>query len=189
MWVPHPRLAVVAWRRSARDNAGVTASQKAILLAVVFAAGVGLGSAARRYLGSTQTPHQTEHSSGSRDNAPSMSKEAVSHPNENELAAASFPDRLDAILAMPNRYKRLRAIMAVADNLGSDEIHDALVRLEKVHFQERDKLLFVLLHRWGELDPKAALDYARKIKADDRSSAVTHVIKGWCESDPAAAEA
>src|SRR4029079_12197855 len=98
-------------------------------------------------------------------------------------------ERLDAILAMPNLYKRLRAIMAVADNLGSDEIHDALVRLEKVHFQERDKLLFVLLHRWGELDPKAALDYARKIKADDRSSAVTHVIKGWCESDPAAAQA
>jgi hypothetical protein len=67
-------------------------------------------------------------------------------------------------------------------------IRDALGRLDKVHFQDRDKVLFALLAGWGELEPKAAFGYAQKLKTDDSSVAVAHVIKAWCANEPAEAE-
>src|SRR5206468_12286244 len=56
--------------------------------------------------------------------------------------------------------------------------------------QEKNMVLSMLLGRWAEFDPKAALGYAQTLPAGNaRTRAITSALGGWAEHDAAAASA
>jgi hypothetical protein len=102
---------------------------------------------------------------------------------------AEFFDRLHVALGIRDQTKRARVIAGLADNLDVARVREALDRIQKSHIPNRKEIMAQLFARWGEIDPLAAMDFAQTMeKASERSDAVSAVLNGWMEHDPAAAE-
>jgi hypothetical protein len=105
------------------------------------------------------------------------------------LAPEESTKRLQQIAAQSNGNKRARAVAAIANDLDETQIRAALVELEKTHLRERDDITALLMARWGRLNPRAAIDFAKSIKVPrDREVALRAAMKGWAEKDIAAAK-
>ncbi len=102
----------------------------------------------------------------------------------NQVNTQSFEERLDHVLHTSNRYKRNREIAKIADGLSGEEIHQALEQMQKVHSFDNHEIVWQLLARWGELDPKAALEYAAAKRSD-----VERIMSAWGKKDLKSADA
>lgn len=76
--------------------------------------------------------------------------------------------------------------MTIADGLNSQQIREALDDAQKMYVPERREILVALFSRWGEIEPKAALDYACAFKDDFNLVAVGAVTKSWAGHNLAA---
>jgi hypothetical protein len=115
---------------------------------------------------------------------------SAGHSPNSSVPADIFAERLHNAFGIAKHEKRERAITGIADDMTVDELRDALQRLGKIHVRERARIRTVLLARWGELDPTAAIRYAASLaNLADRSPAVCAVIGHWVGKDPRAAEA
>src|SRR4029434_903343 len=118
-------------------------------------------------------------------------------PEAQSLDASSMPVRPDEsvrrvqqIAAQANGNKRARAVAGVAEGLEESQIRAALAELERTHLREREEITLLLITRWGRLNPRAAVDYAKSIKiARNRELAIRAALKGWAETAIAAANA
>ena len=104
-----------------------------------------------------------------------------------------FRDRITKATAEKNRGKRMALLAEAVQSLDPSLIKEALAEVEAMkdeRFQTR--LRNMLLSRWGESDPKAALNYIQGLNLDGGSfpfNVVKSVISSWAEKDFSAAKA
>jgi hypothetical protein len=94
-----------------------------------------------------------------------------------------FNERLDKALVIRSKFKRERAIAAIADGLDSQQIRDALEEAQRTYIPEREAILMALFSRWGELEPESAMAYARQVKDEFIHRAIVEVAKAWARRD------
>ncbi len=103
--------------------------------------------------------------------------------------SSDFLTRVHVALSIHDHSKRLRALYAVADGLDGVQIRDDLERFAKTRLPDQKEIVTQLFTRWGEIDPQAALEYAKGLKnVKEYREAVAAIVGGWVENDPAAAE-
>ena len=75
--------------------------------------------------------------------------------------------------------------------INENNVGDVLAFAEKIPQKEqRDALILLVLGRWAEIDPKAALEFGRNIStASTRGAALSNALSSWAQRDPAAAMA
>ncbi|MDQ3621610.1 MAG: hypothetical protein M3463_03850 [Verrucomicrobiota bacterium] len=96
---------------------------------------------------------------------------------------------MNDVLSTGNPFERTRAIAEIADDLDVAEIRAAIAHLDKTPVREREAILLQLFARWGELEPEAALQFARTSNPNLVFKIVEAVMKSWADEDPNAAEA
>jgi hypothetical protein len=105
----------------------------------------------------------------------------------------AFRERITKAKAEKNRAKRMALLAEAGQALDPSLIKEALAEIEAMkdeRFQTR--LRNMLLSRWGESDPKAALAYIQGLNLDGGSfpfDVVKSVISSWAEKDFSAAKA
>ena len=105
-----------------------------------------------------------------------------------------FRDRIMKAKGEKNRAKRMALLSEAIQTLDPSQIRETLAEVEAMKGDERfrSQLRNMLLSRWGESDPRAALTYVQGLNLDGGSfpfSAVTSVISSWAEKDFTAAKA
>jgi hypothetical protein len=90
-----------------------------------------------------------------------------------------FGRRLEKALFDPNEIKRARAILTIADGLDAGQIRKALDAVQKVCTPDRREVMTALFSRWGEVEPKAALEYATAMKDEFYLVMIIEVTKSW----------
>lgn len=90
-----------------------------------------------------------------------------------------FGSRLEKALSHPNGIKRERAISTIADGLDPRQIREAIDVVLKVYSPDRRAVMTALFSRWGEIEPKAALEYAITMKDDWSLTMTVEVTKSW----------
>ena len=104
-----------------------------------------------------------------------------------------FRERITKAKAEKEREKRMALLAEAVQSLDPSLIREALAEVEAMkdeRFQTR--LRNMLLSRWGESDPKAALAYIQGLNLDGGSfpfDVVKSVISSWAEKDFTAAKA
>ena len=104
-----------------------------------------------------------------------------------------FRERITKAKAEKEREKRMALLAEAVQTLDPSQIREALAEVEAMkdeRFQTR--LRNMLLSRWGESDPKAALAYIQGLNLDGGSfpfDVVKSVISSWAEKDFTAAKA
>ena len=106
----------------------------------------------------------------------------------------AFRDRIMKAKGEKNREKRMALLSEAIQTLDPSQIRETLAEVEAMKGDERfrSQLRNMLLSRWGESDPRAALTYVQGLNLDGGSfpfSAVTSVISSWAEKDFTAAKA
>jgi hypothetical protein len=105
----------------------------------------------------------------------------------------AFRDRITKARGEKDRAKFLALLSEAVQTLDPSQIREALAEVEAMkdeRFQTR--LRNMLLSRWGESDPKAALTYIQGLNLDGGSfpfNVVKSVISSWAEKDFSAAKA
>lgn len=100
-----------------------------------------------------------------------------------------FASRLDDLANMRAPFRRARAIDAIADDLNATQVRAALAAIETQGLRDREQIRLQLLARWAELEPEAALEYARKLPSGSIApGAIQAVVKSWLANDAGAAE-
>jgi hypothetical protein len=90
-----------------------------------------------------------------------------------------FGRRLEKALANPNGTERAREIMAIADGLDPRQIREALEAVQRMRTPDRRAVMTALFSRWGEIEPKAAMDYATALKDEFYLVMIIEVAKSW----------
>jgi hypothetical protein len=106
----------------------------------------------------------------------------------------AFRDRIMKAKGEKNREKRMALLSEAVQTLNPSQIRETLAEVEAMKGDERfrSQLRNMLLSRWGESDPRAALTYVQGLNLDGGSfpfSAVKSVISSWAEKDFTAAKA
>ena len=110
-------------------------------------------------------------------------------PRVGAVVSPGFASRLDELAHMRAPFRRARAIDEIADGLDFTEIRDALSTIETQGLRDRDEIRLQLLSRWAELEPEAALEYARKLPSGFIApDAIKAVVESWFANDAGAAE-
>ena len=99
-----------------------------------------------------------------------------------------FAQRMEELEHSSTQTKKARAIMAMADGLSAAEIHDAIEKVAKLHRPWAEDVLVQLFSRWGEIDPRAALQYLHELPGEISSKFVDAVVETWAAGDAIAAE-
>jgi hypothetical protein len=107
-------------------------------------------------------------------------------------ALQAFMERITKAKAEKDRAKFMALLSEAIQTLDPSQIGEALAEVEAMkdeRFQTR--LRNMLLSRWGESDPKAALAYIQGLNLDGGSFPVnvTPLISSWAEKDFTAAKA
>ena len=115
----------------------------------------------------------------------------------------AFRDRIMKAKAEPNIPKRMALLSEAIQTLDPSQIREALAEFEMNRDQFRTRLRNMLLSRWGESDPKAALDYAKGLVFESASFggvygdggfeinglSITPLFDSWFKKDFPAAKA
>jgi hypothetical protein len=107
----------------------------------------------------------------------------VPQPSSSTQHRNEFSTRLQKALATRSKLKRARAIASVADDLSPQQIRDALDLTQRTHVPDREAILMTLFKHWGELEPEAAMAYARQAKDEFMHRSIVEVAKGWARRD------
>ena len=112
-------------------------------------------------------------------------------PAEPEAGSTSdnIIDRMKAALARPGGRRTYATFSKLADSIDPDNVRAVLAFAEGLQKpQEKSMVLSLVVGRWAEFDPQAAIDYAQKIPpGTSRNWAITSAVAGWAERDPSAA--
>ena len=115
----------------------------------------------------------------------------------------AFRDRITKAKGEKNRAKRMALLSEAIQTLDPSQIREALAEFEMNRDQFRTRLRNMLLSRWGESDPKAALDYAKGLVFESASFggvygdggfeinglSITPLFDSWFKKDFPAAKA
>lgn len=103
--------------------------------------------------------------------------------------AKGFFDRLHEVLGIPSRAKRERMIATIAEDLDVAQLRAAIERVAQSRISNRSQVLAQLFARWGELEPLAAIEFAKSLpRSSERADVMEAILSGWVETDSAAAE-
>ncbi len=108
--------------------------------------------------------------------------------SSSELSASQVISQIKAALAHSGRQQVYAAITKVTDAISEKNVRDVLAFVQTLPQQDKSMLVPLLVGRWAELDPKAAVAYAESFPAGSfRNWALNSAISGWAERDSAAA--
>ncbi len=112
------------------------------------------------------------------------SKESAPDSSSKNLIA-----NLQAILAQPGNRRAYAAFSKLTDSINEKNVHEVIAFAAKQSkAQEKNTLISLILGRWAEFDPKAAIDYAQSVPPGvERNRALSGAINGWAEHDATAA--
>jgi hypothetical protein len=124
-----------------------------------------------------ESSHLTTTSADLKSNRSSELKKPVLSPSQ----------RFTEINRLGDKFEQQRALMELTETLGPQELQRLAEQYTSTdHLRGSYDGLGIILHAWTQLDPLAALDFARN-QANDRNATAT-VISTWASKDPAAAE-
>jgi hypothetical protein len=169
-----------------------------ILLAIMLigAAATFVGLAVFRHAKSSPVPASAPPRVAVKENGKTNNLTAAGKRDSRTKATSSlqaFRDRITKAKAEKDRAKFLALLSEAVQTLDPALIKEALAEVEAMkdeRFQTR--LRNMLLSRWGESDPKAALTYIQGLNLDGGSfpfNVVKSVISSWAEKDFSAAKA
>jgi hypothetical protein len=169
-----------------------------ILLAIMLigAAATFVGLAVFRHAKSSPVPASAPPRVAVKENGKTNNLTAAGKRDSRTKATSSlqaFRDRITKAKAEKDRAKFLALLSEAVQTLDPALIKEALAEVEAMkdeRFQTR--LRNMLLSRWGESDPKAALTYIQGLNLDGGSfpfDVVKSVISSWAEKDFSAAKA
>ena len=105
----------------------------------------------------------------------------------------AFRDQITKAKAEKDRAKRMALLAEAVQALDPSQIKEALAEVEAMKDERiQTQLRNMLLSRWGESDPKAALAYIQGLNLDGGSfpfNVFKSVISSWAEKDFTAAKA
>lgn len=120
---------------------------------------------------------------------PAIEARGVAQAKEAATEATEFLTRVHVALTLPNPFKRERALYEAVAGLDASQIRAVLAHLQKARLPGRKELLAQIYARWGEIEPDAALEFARALTSEDqRNEATQAIVRGWLDNDPAAAK-
>jgi hypothetical protein len=98
------------------------------------------------------------------------------------------PD-LATVLALPDRLDRMRALLALANDMNAEALHDLVQKLGKRTMNEDNQMtLSVLLARLVQLDPPGTLAWAKGLlNTEGRGPILETLFNSWSSADPVAA--
>ena len=169
-----------------------------ILLAILLigAAATVVGLAVFRDAKSSAVPASAPPRVAAKENGKTNNLAAAGKRDSRTKATSSlqaFRDRITKAKAEKDREKFMALLSEAVQSLDPSQIKEALAEVEAMkdeRFQTR--LRNMLLSRWGESDPKAALTYIQGLNLDGGSfpfKVVKSVISSWAEKDFSAAKA
>jgi hypothetical protein len=102
-----------------------------------------------------------------------------------------FRDRIMKAKAEKNRAKRMALLSEAIQTLNPSQIRETLAEVEAMKdYRLRSQLRGMLLSRWGESDPKAALAYAQGLGSSmENLGEIRSVMRSWGAKDFPAAKA
>ncbi len=119
------------------------------------------------------------------------SSSRVAAKAERAQAIALDNSDLARILAMPDRFQRLRALLDFTAGLNGKDLTTVLQRLageESTLKGDNNFAISILVARLAQIDPKGALDWANtELKGAARRQILASLFDAWSSLDPAAA--
>lgn len=92
--------------------------------------------------------------------------------------------RIRAGMKSSNSYQRSAAVAAAVRDLPADRVAEVFGLLRHdVNQGYGYTILYVLMPRWAEHDPAAALEYAQGLSSSRRIAGVNAALSGWARSD------
>ncbi len=155
------------------------------ILSVAAALGVGsvVGFAGARF---AQTNHQISGDVARRAESAAL---VATVPGEIKVTTAIRSDPLEIISRDPLRSRRLVALNRYCAGLDAVAARRAVESMPGDSSQKSLELRERLMSRWAELEPVAAAAFALGVKdANNRSTALQHVLKVWVAQDADAAK-
>jgi len=121
-------------------------------------------------------------------NAPSPGGPVI--PSETEAGGeATQPGALETILAGDMSREAWMKATLEAMSYDSAQLESALARIRSMPpSRQRNRLIYDLFHRWGQVDGDRALQFAESLPSlQDRNHAVGEVLEGWASQDSVSA--
>ena len=112
--------------------------------------------------------------------------------DEPETKASSSTDliaQLKAALGRPGSRRTYATFSKLADSIDAKNVKEVMAFAESLQKpQEKSMLLSLVVGRWAEFDPQAAIAYAQNLPpGTSRNWALTSAVAGWAERDTNAA--
>ncbi|PYI87782.1 MAG: hypothetical protein DME26_05055, partial [Verrucomicrobia bacterium] len=174
----------------------------ATLLALLgLAAGIVIGRQPLRHAAvSHAAPQATAPKSNATPNPkPPATKEPAPKPTEwapsttvDPLKILSLEEAsagIEAALAENNQPARYEALQKIASAVVMGDIPKALALADAITYRDlRTNFVSILISRWAESDPVAAITYAQRLtKGQEREQAIVSTLNVWAKHDTAAA--
>jgi hypothetical protein len=120
-----------------------------------------------------------------------MAQSDASDADENQSNSNNIIARMKAALGRPNSRHTYATFSKLADSIDPKNVREVLAFADGLQNpQEKSMLLSLVIGRWAEFDPKAAIAYAQNIPpGTSRNWAITSAVSGWAERDANAASA
>src|SRR2546428_10822372 len=171
------------------------------ILSVAFIA-LGIGMAIGHYAFPVLKTSPPPRSASSSPKATAISSSSIALPRHlgsaspdsagirSEISANQIISEIKAALAYPGRQHTYAALAKLADSIDQKNVREVLTFVQTLEEHEKSMLVPLLIGRWAELDPQAAVAYAQNFPAGSfRNWALTSAIGSWAEHDAAAATA
>ena len=125
--------------------------------------------------------------------APAVAAAEPDHDSEQLSAGASAQAiiaKIKTALLHTGRQRIYTDLNKLSDSIDKHNARAILAFVETLRDNEKSMVLPIVISRWAELDPQAAVAYAQNLPVGSfRNWALTSAISGWAEHDTAAAMA
>ena len=125
--------------------------------------------------------------------APAVAAAEPDHDSEQLPAGASAQAiiaKIKTALLHTGRQRIYTDLNKLSDSIDQHNARAILAFVETLRDNEKSMVLPIVISRWAELDPQAAVAYAQNLPVGSfRNWALTSAISGWAEHDTAAAMA
>src|ERR1044072_1304891 len=120
--------------------------------------------------------------------SPSRTK---SNPATTNESAQTIIAKLKGMQMQLNSRRAYATLSKIVEGIDTSNARDVLAFVQTLpKTEEKSTLMSLVIGRWAELDPSAAVGYAQALPPGvSRNWALTSAVSGWAEHDPAAATA